>query len=117
MADNFPASLQQKFNEAGFFYKIGETAIRTETDIGLPKVRRRFTKGIDESKGTITIKGSEVQTLKDFYNVTLDGGTKPFNFEDPFTQLPIEYRFKASPTFAPKGGENFTATLDLEILP
>jgi hypothetical protein len=117
MAANFPASLQQKFNEQGFSNKFGETVIRTNVEVGPAKVRRRYTKAIDLYRSTINLKYDDWQTLKDFYDVTLNGGALPFNFENPMTQTQEEFRFVTSPDLAPLGGEWFRVTLDLERLP
>ena len=117
MPANFPASLQEKFNEQGFNYKIGETKLRSQMDVGPAKQRRRFTKSIDTVNATINLFYDDKETLKDFHDTTLDGGTLSFLFEDPFTQTQIEYRFVNAPSIAPIGGEWFSVSMQLEILP
>lgn len=119
MADNLPASLQQKFNVQGFTHSIGKTTLRSNVEVGPAKVRRRFTKSVDPYKGSIVMSYDEYDTLYNFYQTTLDGGTKKFNFEDPFSQLPAEFRFINEPNMTPIGtaGIEYRVTFDLEKLP
>lgn len=117
MAENFPGSLQDKFNEQGFSYQIGETKLTSSMDVGPSKMRRRFTKGIDKVSASINLEYDDKETLVDFHNTTLNGGVDTFLFEDPFTLTDIEYRFVEAPSIDPIGGRWFNVKMKLEIIP
>lgn len=114
MAETWPSALADKLNQAGFTFQIGETAIRSAPDIGPIKLRRRFTKSIDTIEGTILLDGTDYTTFYTFYDVTLDGGTKTFNFDDPFTGTASEYRFTAPPSISSIGGNSFNVDMSWE---
>lgn len=107
MAELFPGSLQDKFNEAGFRQTFGETSITSSTEVGEPKKRNRYTKSIDEFSGTIELERSEYSTFETFYKTTLAGGVRTFNFDHPITQVTSEFQFVNVPTIASIGGNYF----------
>jgi hypothetical protein len=105
MAVQWPASLEQKLNEADFSYEYGSTVVESETEIGLPKTRRRFTKAVDRISCSVLLEKSEKPTFDNFYNTTTNGGQTPFEFEDPFGTGTKEYKFDpaATPQITPVG--------------
>ena len=107
MAQTFPASLQDKFNQAGFSYAFGNSTLESKVDAGPPKKRRRYTTEIDEISGTIELEKSEFTTLETVYKTTLSGGVLTFNFNHPITQVSTEYQFTKPPTIAPSGCNYF----------
>ena len=117
MAEIFPATLQDKVNEAGFTHGIGPTAITTEMDIGPAKKRRRFTKGIDTFAVTFDINLSLYTTLYNFFNTTLNGGVKTFLYDHPLTGDEREFRFIGEPTMAPLGGSYVRVSMAWELMP
>jgi len=119
MAQTWPAQLQQKLNEASFSETLGDTAIRSSTGIGLEKVRRRYTVGVDKLSCSIFIEKDEVALFKTFYNTTLNGGVLSFDFTDPFTDTLTEFRFNTSepPSLRPVGGNVFNLTMSWERIP
>jgi hypothetical protein len=117
MAVSFPTTFQQRLNESGFTFTIGETSVRSKMSIGAEKVRNRFTKSVDPMSCSIKIDYSEYQELYDFYRTTLGGGTLTFTYPDPFTQVVTEYRFKSAPVFTPMGGEAFNVSMSWEKIP
>lgn len=108
MAETWPSALQDVLNQAGFSLKIGETAIRSDVDIGPVKVRRRFTQGIDQITGTIYLNKDDYATFRTFFDTTLNGGVNTFNYVHPLTEATAEFRFVNPPTIATLGGEYFT---------
>jgi hypothetical protein len=117
MAQAWPGSLQQLLNEANFGLKVGETAIRSEMDVGPAKVRRRFTHPINTFSASINLTTAEYTTFYNFFNTTLAGGTLPFEFDHPITQVTTEFRFVEPPTISSLGGGHFVAGFTIEELP
>lgn len=117
MAEAFPPSLQEFVNESGFGLGTGETAIRSEMDVGPAKVRNRFTEGIDEFTTTIDIFKTDYTTLDNFYKTTLNGGTGTFLYDHPITEVESEFRFVGAPAYAPLGGGYFRVSMTWELLP
>lgn len=105
MAEQWPASLEQKLNEADFSFSYGSTVINSETEIGLPKSRRRFTKSVDRINCSVLLEKSDKPTFDNFYKTTLNGGQTPFEFEDPFGAGIKEYKFdpESTPEITPVG--------------
>jgi hypothetical protein len=120
MPEQWPLSLQQLLEEASFNYSKGDTVIRSEMEVGPAKVRRRFTKSIDRINGQITINQRDLNqfnTLENFFDTTLNGGTKPFYFDHPITGVPSIFRFVGPFNVVSQGGGIFTAQFVWEKLP
>ena len=117
MASQWPSTLADKLLEAGFGLGIGETTITTEMDVSLPKVRRRFTKGIDVFNCTIDFDRDLYDTFYDFFNVTLNGGVGYFLFDHPITGVESTFQFVSAPGVRTKGGRVFTVTMVWRLIP
>lgn len=117
MAEAFPAGLQDKLNQAGFTHAIGKTTIRSTMDVGLDKIRRRFTKGIDLFSCTIDLNYDDYSLLYNFFDTTINGGANTFEYDHPFTGTTSEFRFIEPPSITPKGGKWFTVTMKWELMP
>ena len=118
MAQSWPSTLQDRFNTSGFSHEIGDTLLRSDTEYGSQKIRRRFTRGTDKQTGKIWVKGyTELQTLITFYNTTCAGGSLPFTFFNPITESNTTYRFTSSLKFNPVGNDVFEVDMSLEIVP
>ena len=119
MAQTWPIQLQDKLNEANFSEQLGDTTLRSKSEIGLEKVRRRYTKGVDKITCSIFIEKSDVTTFKTFYNTTLNGGLETFDFTDPFTDTLTEFRFDTGspPQITPVGGNTMNLTMTWERIP
>lgn len=113
MAETWPVSLQQKLEVAGFAKNYGDTRVVSDTDVGISKVRSRYTDAIDGYNCQITLDFADVDTWETFYKITLSNGTRTFNFVDPFTETEAEFRFdpQNSPALRPLGGRKFTLTM------
>ena len=101
--DAWPVSLQQKLETAGFQKSYGNTRVSSDMAVGPAKVRSRFTDAIDMYSCQITLDFSEVSTFETFYKTTLNNGTLPFTFTDPFTEVSETFRFSPndSPSITP----------------
>jgi hypothetical protein len=117
MAEQFPATLQELLNTAGFTFGIGNTAIRSNMDIGPAKVRRRFTAGVDTINCSINLNYDEFTTFYNFFNNTLAGGTLTFNYNHPLTGIEEEFRFTGPPSITPLGGRYFSISMQWELIP
>lgn len=117
MASEWPSTLADKLLEAGFGLGFGSTTISTEMDTGLPKKRRRFTKGIDVFNCTIDMDRDLYNTFYDFYNTTLNGGVGYFLFDHPITGVESVFEFVDDPGIRSKGGRVFTVTMVWRLIP
>lgn len=113
----WPATLNNTLDVDSFSYKIGDTTIRSDMDIGPQKVRRRHTKSVDTISCSQKISFSLYQDLYDFFDIDLNGGVNTFSFNHPFTGLPMECRFLGPPEIRPIGGVEFTLSMQWEIVP
>lgn len=117
MPETWPSGLQQLLNEQGFGYQTGVTTIRSTTDIGPAKVRRTSTKPVDTLTSTINVTTAQAAILDNFYDLTLNGGARSFNFVHPLTGVLREMRFTEPPAYRSLGGGVFIAQLSWEVLP
>lgn len=117
MAEIWPAQLQDFVNEQSFSLEIGSTTIRSETEIGPGKVRRRFTKSVDKMNVSINLTQALYDTFYTFYDVDLNGGANTFLFNHPISGEQKEMRIMGQPTFSPLGGGNFVVNMTWEIMP
>lgn len=117
MSNTWPVDLQQKLDSDSFEMKYGDTALRSDMDVGPAKVRSRYTDAVDLYTCTIILDYDKQVTLKDFYKTSLSNGTLPFDFNDPFTGLPASFRFAAPPSIRALGGRKFRVSMNWEKLP
>lgn len=117
MAQTWPITLQEKLSVVNFGIEYGDTTLRSEMDIGLAKVRNRYTKGVDLINGSIYADMDEVVIFESFYKDTLANGSLIFTFPDPITQVDTDFRFKGAPRITPLGGLEFSITFQWERLP
>ncbi len=110
------ASLQQLVNEQSFSYKHGETLIRSEVDVGPKKVRRRFTRPIDEVSVSINLTTDEFSDFKTFFDTTINGGATIFELNHPITGVLTNFRFMAPPEVRPLGGTTFQLSMQWEVI-
>lgn len=101
MANAWPTSLADCFLLSGFSRQQMPMTIRSEVEVGLPKVRRRYTKPIVVINGSLVFTLDQVKTFNLFYNVTLKGGVESFIFNDPISQTDQEFRFIEPPIVTP----------------
>lgn len=92
---SWPASLQQCFNSGSWNEQPQDVAIRNEPDTGPTKSRQRYTNPERTIQGTIWLRDeADWITFRDFYDVSLAGGTLPFDFEHPITKVLTSYVFQ-----------------------
>ena len=89
---NYPISLPQI---AAVSVETPDTRLVSQTDVGPAKVRRRYTFAPRVLSGQLVLNAQQAIEFQTFYDTTLAGGTLTFNWEDPFTDAPVEMRFKS----------------------
>ncbi len=104
MAISWPLALQQKLNSANFRIQKGSVKLESEMDIGPVKSRARFTKSVDTFSCSIWVDASDFTTFENFYDTTLGGGTKVFEFNHPITGTLTNFKFLGTPNYSPVNG-------------
>ena len=107
------------------FVGLGEVRqtefIRTATDGGPAKQRRRFTSGVRMVEGHTVLTNAQRAIFDSFYITTLGNGADEFNWLDPDGSAPVEMRFTAPPQFrsidVQSAGPVWSVSLPMEILP
>lgn len=117
MAIAWPVTLQDCVNEEGFGNELGETVLRSDMDVGPAKLRRRFTRGFDNFTTTVNLTTAQYSLFRTFYYTSLNGGTLPFEFKHPITQVVSEFRFVSTPRVNSFGGGNFRVSMVWEEVP
>jgi hypothetical protein len=117
MAVLWPATLQQKVNEANFGNEFGDTVLKSDMDIGPAKLRRRFTRGFDTFTTSIELTTAQYTLFRNYYYTSLNGGVLPFQFDHPITKTPSEFRFGAVPRVTSLGGGIFRVAMVWEEVP
>ena len=71
--------------------------IRSEVDVGVAKVRRRYTRERLQITISLTLLKNQYDAFKTFYDVTLKDGLETFNYKHPYTGKILECRFLEAP--------------------
>lgn len=74
----WPSGIPECFTQETFGSGIGNGLLRTEQDMGPPKVRRRFTAVTRPLVGTVVMTYAQLATLETFIADELVGGSLPF---------------------------------------
>lgn len=90
--------------------------VRNSPDIGVDKVRVRFTDVPVKVSERYILKRSQVNALRSFYK-SISNGADRFIKPDPMTNLNKEYRFVSPYTTTPLGGELYEVLIELERMP
>jgi len=92
--------------------------IRTGTDTGPGKTRLRNTTAVRRLNGDIIMSTSQLQLFRTFVTTTIMGGSLPFHFVDPITNVDVLCQFgETLPTWIALSADKYRVTLNLEILP
>lgn len=118
----WPVSLPQYF-EVGVQDTRQQGFIRSQTETGPYKQRKRFTATARFLSGTMLFTGTDRATFETFYKTTLSEGTDAFDFIDPADFSTISARFVQTPTLSAVAGGDTAETaqwridLAIEVLP
>lgn len=94
-----------------------DTTIRTASDTGPNKIRRRFTAGVRKFMVRTLLTTAQVATLDTLYITTLEGGALPFDWTHPRTGASVSFRFVGPPVYSAVTYGYYNATMSLEIMP
>ena len=116
MATAWPTTLPDDLVIANGGGALGDNTIRSKTDIGPAKVRRRSTAAPDTLVGSQLLTATQFGYMDTFYKTTLVGGTLPMTWKHPVSRAECDMRFLAPPAWQAQGGR-YLVTYQLEILP
>jgi hypothetical protein len=115
--DVWPVSLPKPLFD-GYTEGMADNRLRSRTDIGPPKVRRRTTANIRPIRFSMVMSDAQLVTFKNFINVTILGGTLPFIMTDPVAGGNITVQIgEAMPNWNPISNTKWLVTLDGEVMP
>jgi hypothetical protein len=112
----WPSGLPNELLQRGYAQETANTVLRTNMDAGPNKVRRRYTAGIEPIKGNLLLTFAELGLLREFYDVTLQGGSLRFTGRDPITLVDCEFRFTAPVKWSMTSGW-VDVSVEFEVLP
>lgn len=112
----WPVSLPKPL-AAGFRETLPVTTIRTEMEQGPAKVRRRTTAAIRKMSMSFLMTKAEIETLENFFLVTVAGGAIAFDFTHPRTGSTVSCRLTRPPEYGANNGTRFQIDIEMEVLP
>jgi hypothetical protein len=119
MPATWPATLPQEILVDGNSEAMGDGRLRSQTDTGPGKVRRRSTAMARPLSGSMMMSDDQLDAFEEFVLDDLGGGSLPFLF--PKTrggEGTWLVRFgEDMPSWANVGPDLWTVTMSLEILP
>lgn len=103
----WPFQLQNLWNEANFGMNEGVTTMMSDMDVGPPKSRRRTTVGVDSFTGSLNINAAQYAVFRNFYDISLGGGSRNFYYRHPITEVQSVFRFVPPYKITSLGAGNF----------
>lgn len=76
----WPSSLPQTFMRQNHSQQIGDGRLRSQTDVGPGKLRRRFSSAIRPIAGDMVFSTTQKLRVELFWDADTDGGVLPFLF-------------------------------------
>lgn len=101
---------------SGYVEVAPNNTIRSATETGPGKTRRRTTANSRNILWPFLLTLVETQTLDDFYETDIESGSISFTHEDPRTGVESTYKIKSPPSYR-RTGLFFRTTLEIEKLP
>lgn len=114
---SWPSSLPQKPLADSYAESATPVTVRTDMDVGLPKVRRRYTAEIRQYGLRLLLTTAQVATLETFYITTLAHGSLTFDWLNPRTQAAATFRMVNRPGYEQAAPGYWYTSLALEELP
>lgn len=114
----FPATLPAPLADSSTSYQAVSNAIRSNTEAGVTKVRRRFTAVATPFNCTLKLTQAQLTALITFYEVTVQD-VLPFDWIDWRTGAAATYRFIQRPqeSYVKDSLNRWLVALQLEKLP
>src|SRR5512134_3115838 len=113
----WPVGLPQKPLKTGFRETPPNLVVRSQTDVGPPKARRRATAGVTSFEMQFRLSAARLATLRTFYNFDLQGVALTFIWTHPVTNAACQFRIVQPPEIAPTAGVTWLAGVKMELLP
>jgi len=115
---SWPASLPQRPLADGFSETTPNLLVRSATDIGPAKARRRTTAGVTKLKAAFRLSPAQLAAFRSFFAADLQGGALSFSWTHPVTGAVGSFRIVPPPSIEPiAAGIAWRVSLDLELLP
>lgn len=83
MVSAWPSTLPQRFGAESYSRDPGDGRLRSKTEMGPGKVRRRSSSVPDVITGSMEMTQTQLVALRTFVSSTLSGGALAFTFPDP----------------------------------
>lgn len=112
----WPVTLPQELLQRGYSQSAADLLIKSGTDAGPGKVRRRATAGVEPVTGNLVLTEAEVVILWTFFYNDLMAGALRFSWLEPTILTYKEFRFTSPPKRSMDGGL-YDVTIELEMLP
>lgn len=111
----WPVTLPQEMVTQGLGEDLPDNTIRTKTEYGPTRDRRRTTSGDRSVKGTLVVHQDDYPILEDFYfNITKDG-TIRFQWVMPLSGADGMFKFEAPPSITSRSGEWLNVALKFKV--
>lgn len=112
------STLPQSLSGSGNYQEtLEKTTIRTQTDSGITKVRRRQTRAEAQIAGTMDLTANQVADFIDYYDASLAGGSLTFEGALGRQGVTQTYLFAEEPTISHMGGESYVLAMKLIVKP
>ena len=105
------------FRLDGFEEEYADNRLRSETDAGPAKVRRRTSQNVGLMRGSMVLDAAQKAAFDTFFETTLLGGVLQFDFPDPAGGV-LQVRFgEKIPTVARATPDLSLVSMEFEVLP
>jgi hypothetical protein len=94
-----------------------DNVLRSSTDKGPDKVRRRTTANVRPLSFRLILKKPDLATFDTFYDTTLLSGSIEFDYTHPRTKAACKAMFAQPPSYSERGGVVYEVAVSLEIQP
>ena len=113
----WPATLPALTEVKNYSEQPPDTLLRSSTDTGPPKLRRRSTANIRPLSGVMLLTAAQTGILDTFFVDDLAGGALAFAGVHPRTGVAIRANLKRPGYRARPGGLLYDVNLEIEVLP
>jgi hypothetical protein len=113
----WPGTLPQFALQAGYQEDFQDQSIRTPTESGAMKVRRRFTARFDVISITLAMTAAQVETFETFYFTTKKGGSQTFTWVHPRKQTAVTLKFASKIGVTAIDADLFRVSFKIEVQP
>jgi hypothetical protein len=117
MAEAWPDGVPHCFTADSLAVGLADGRIRSQTDTGPGKVRRRSSAMVKDMTGTLIMTYAQLTALETFVDDTLLGGSLPFSFPDQRGNTILVRFADKLPSWSRYGMGYVSVDMSLEILP